>query len=152
MREHFSYRCKSISDHRHDELKSADVLEIFRQSYMDCTSPISLEQMSFTQQEGRVEATVTFARDGAHTTLTAAGNGSLDAVSNALKSFTGLSYKLKVYTEHSLQGSCSDSTAAAYIGLEGPDGSMSWGAGADTDIIRASVHALLAACNHLIRT
>ena len=79
-----------------------------------------------------------------------AGNGSLDAVSNALKEYTGSSYTLKVYTEHSLQQACSGSTAAAYVGIETPDGKMHWGAGTDTDITRAGIHALVSAFNNSI--
>ena len=72
-------------------------------------------------------------------------------MSNALKAFTGSQYKLRVYTEHSMQGQSSGSTAAAYIGLEAPDGQMYWGAGTDTDIIRASAHALLSAYDNMVR-
>ena len=77
------------------------------------------------------------------------GNGSLDAVSNALKAYTGASYTLKVYTEHSVQERSSGSTAAAYIGLESTNGTMFWGAGTDTDIIKASASALVGAFNNM---
>ena len=77
------------------------------------------------------------------------GNGSLDAVSNALKQYTGKDYTLKVYTEHSVQERNSGSTAAAYIGLEDAAGNMSWGAGTDTDIIKASIYALIGAYNNM---
>ena len=74
----------------------------------------------------------------------------MDAVSNALKSFTGDVYKLTVYTEHSMEGNCSGSTAAAYIGLEDSKGNVSWGAGTSTDIIRAGINALMSAYNNMI--
>ena len=150
MREDLSYRCKSVSDHDPRELKVADVLEIFKGHYFNCTSPIAITEMHFRQQSNGVHTTVTFAKNGEERTLNASGNGSLDAVSNALKAFTGESYKLKVYTEHSMHGQGSDSIAAAYIGIETADGTMSWGAGTNTDIIRASVEALLSAYNHII--
>lgn len=94
---------------------------------------------------------IVFARDGERTSVQTQGNGSLDAVSNALKSYTGTDYKLRVYTEHSMQGAGSGATAAAYIGLEDPQGQLHWGAGTDTDIIRASAHALLSAYDNMIR-
>ena len=74
----------------------------------------------------------------------------MDAISNALKSYTGGTYTLRVYTEHSLQSQNSGSTAAAYIGLETSKGEMFWGVGTDTDIIRSSAHALLSAYNSMI--
>lgn len=151
MREHFSYVCKGISDHDHCELKPHDVLAIFMDHYLNIHSPITISDMHFTRKSGSVEADVTFLRHGRETALHTSGNGSLDAVSNALKQYTGAVYQLKVYTEHSVQNKNSKSTAAAYIGIENESGVMSWGAGTDTDITRASIHALLSAYNNFIR-
>ncbi len=150
MREHFSYTCKSVSDHEHRELKSEDILAVFENKYLNRQAPISITNMRFIQQDDGVEAFVTFHRGRVKKTVDATGNGSLDAVSNALKSFTGDVYKLRVYTEHSMHGQCSGSTAAAYIGLEDSKGNMSWGAGTNTDIIRASINALMSAYNNMI--
>ena len=150
MREHFSYLCKHISDTEHKELKGNEVLDIFLSNYMDITRPISIANMNFVQKPDGVDAYVTFCAGGENTTIHTAGNGSLDAVSNALKRYTGATFKLKVYNEHSVQQQCSDSTAAAYIGLQAEDGSMSWGAGSHTDIIQASINALISAYNNMI--
>ena len=151
MREHLSYLCKSVSDREHRELKVSDVLEIFQSRYFNHTDPISLCDMRFLQQPDGVKGEIVFSRDGKRTSIQTQGNGSLDAVSNALKAYTGTSYQLRVYTEHSMQGQGSGSTAAAYIGLEASDGGMYWGAGTDTDIIRASAHALLSAYDNMVR-
>lgn len=151
MREHFSYACKNVSDHGHRELKTHDVLKVFTDNYLNLESPVSISNMSFVQKEGGVDAYVTFKKDGKKTTVHTQGNGSLDAVSNALKEYTDDTYVLKVYTEHSLEGKSSDATAAAYIGIEDKNGNMHWGAGTDTDIVRASIHALLSAYNNMIR-
>lgn len=151
MREHLSYQCKSVSDHDHRELKSEDVLAIFMDCYLNVHDPLTISDMHFTQKEGGVDAVVTFLRHGRQTTMHCSGNGSLDAISNALKEYTGRRYTLKVYTEHSVQERSSGSTAAAYIGLENESGSMSWGAGTDTDIIKASANALISAYNNMIR-
>ena len=150
MREHFSYLCKSVSDHDHRELKGDDVLAIFKEHYLDLKAPISIANMTFMQKDGGVDAYVTFEKGGEKNTMHTTGNGSLDAVSNALKAYTGSAYKLKVYTEHSVQEQCSDSTAAAYIGLEKENGTLCWGAGTDTDIIRAGINALISAYNNMI--
>ena len=107
--------------------------------------------MDFVQKNDTVEAYVTFERDGIKQTVHASGNGSLNAVSNALKAYTGDSYKLLVYTEHSMESRGSNSTAAAYLGIQSADGKMSWGVGVNTDIIRASANALLSAYNSSIR-
>ena len=151
MREHLSYQCKSVSDHDHRELKSEDVLAIFMDRYLNVHSPLAISDIHFTPGSGGVQAVVSFLRHGRQATVQSTGNGSLDAVSNALKAYTGARYTLKVYTEHSVQERSSGSTAAAYIGLESENGVMYWGAGTDTDIIRASAGALVSAFNNMIR-
>ena len=151
MREHFSYTCKNVSDHEHRELKSEDVLCIFQSHYLNVNAPITVSALRFTKQDGVVQADVTFCRDGVQTNMTATGNGSINAVSSALKAFTGTNCKVKEYTQHSLQGQDSGSTAAAYIGIAQADGTMFWGAGTDTDITRAGINALLSAYNNMIR-
>ncbi len=147
MREHLSYICKSVSDHEHRELKVADVLKVFEDNYFDYKSPLGITEFHFKQIKDGVETEVTF-NDGQ--TVAAQGNGSLDAVSNALKKHTGNKYRLSVYKEHSMQHG-SHSEAAAYIGIETESGEMYWGAGTHTDIIKASSHALLAAYNNMNR-
>ena len=149
MREHLSYQCKSVSDHDHRELKAEDVLAIFMDHYLNVNHPLAISSLHFTQNAKGVDAIVTFLRHGRETTVQSKGNGSLDAVSNALKAYSGADYTLKVYTEHSVQERSSGSTAAAYIGLEAPDGTMYWGAGTDTDIIKASAGALIGAYNNM---
>ncbi len=151
MREHLSYLCKSVSDHGHCELKVSDVLEIFKSHYFDHKNPVSIANMNFTQNPEGVDAYISFLKDGNKTTCHTTGNGSLDAVSNALQEYTGSDFKLEVYTEHSMQGQGSGSIAAAYIGLQDGEGKMSWGVGTDTDIIKASIYALMAAYNNMIR-
>ena len=150
MREHFSYLCKDVSDHEHRELKNTDVLHIFKTHYLDIKTPVSISNMSFTQLADGVETYVSFQQDGKKSTVHTSGNGTLDAVSNALKEYTGKDYKLKIYTQHSLQQQDSESTAAAYIGIES-DGVMYFGAGTDTDIIRASINALISAYNNMTK-
>ena len=151
MREHFSYTCKHVSDREHRELKSEDVLEIFQSHYLNVTAPISIVELLLKKQNGVVEADVTFLRGGVQTSMKSTGNGSINAVSSALKAFTGTSCKVKEYSQHSLQGQDSGSTAAAYIGIAQSDGTMYWGAGTDTDITRAGINALLSAYNNMIR-
>lgn len=150
MRENFSYLCKGISDREHRELKTDEVLKIFEENYFLHTFNIGIADYHFTRENKAVKVDVTFSKDGEETHVLAEGNGSLNAVSNALKAYTGKQYTLQVYTEHSLQGQGSQSVAAAYIGIEAADGKMFWGAGTDVDIIKASTDALLSAFNNMI--
>lgn len=151
MREHLSYLCKGISDHEHKELKVSEVLDIFKDHYFDYKNPVSVENFQFKQDGNEVIADITLKNGEETSSLTVSGNGSIDALSNALKKFTGNDYMLKVYTEHSMQDQNSKSVAAAYIGLEAPSGEIYWGVGTHTDIIRAGAHALLSAYNNYVK-
>ena len=145
MREHFSYLCKSISDHEHKELKPHEILDIFAENYLNLQSGISVTDFDFMRENDVVKITITFMRDGVETELEAEGNGTLNAINNALTEYTGEKYSLQVFTQHSMQGEGSRSVAASYIGLERDNGDMYWGAGTDTDVITASTKALLSA-------
>ena len=74
-------------------------------------------------------------------------NGRLDAVANAIQTATGMDFHLEQYSEHSLDGG-STSRAASYVGLIWGDGTATWGAGTDTDIIVAGIRALVSAINN----
>lgn len=152
MREDLSYRCKGLSDVQHRELKVADVLKVFTDSYFTSTAPIAVSDLEFTQHQDEVTVSLSFERNGSSAALTAFGNGPLDAVSNALKRFTGDEYQLSFYSEHSMEGEGSRSIAAAYIGITASNGKVYWGAGTDTDIIKASTNALLSAYNNSLNT
>ncbi len=150
MREHLSYNCKDISDREHRELMVNDVLSIFKDKYFNRDKYVSFKNIHLVKNDEGYKADMIICRDGEERLIYTHGNGSLDAISNALKEFTGSEYKLAVYTEHSMQGSGSKSEAVAYIGIEAPDGGMFWGAGTDTDIIRASAYALFNAYNNML--
>ena len=92
-------------------------------------------------------AEVTIQCGDKRTIVDANGNGRLDAVSNTIKQFFGISYELTVYEEHALSNG-SSSKAMAYVGIT-CNGKMYWGAGMDEDIIKASIHALVVAVNKL---
>ncbi|MBQ2945491.1 MAG: 2-isopropylmalate synthase [Clostridia bacterium] len=151
MREHFSYICKSVSDHEHKELKPDEVFELFTQSYLNICSEIQVTDFDFMRENDTVKINITFMRDGEETELEAEGNGSLNAINNALKAYTGKEYTLEVFTQHSLQGRGSQSVAASYIGLMTQNGKMYWGAGTDTDVIKASTNALLSAFHNMLK-
>ena len=151
MREHLSYLCKSVSDHEHKELKVAEVYEIFQKEYLNVPCEITITDFDFMRENDTVRINITFLQNGEETELEAEGNGSLGAVNNALKAYTGEKYTLEVFTQHSMQGQGAQSVAASYIGLERENGEMFWGAGTDTDVLKASTKALLSAFHNMTK-
>ena len=153
MREHFSYICKSISERERKELKNEEVFTIFSEAYLNVSGGISVSGFNFIRENDSVEVNITFYSDGVKTTVKAEGNGSLNAVNNALKAYTGEKYILEVFSQHSMQGQGSESVAASYIGLvREKNGEIFWGVGTDTDVIKASTNALLNAFHNMTKS
>lgn len=148
MREDVGYAVKHVSDVEHKELSPQKIYEVFRTKYFLYQEYFNVKACHYQQIQG-IRAEVTLACDGKEDIVIASGNGRLDAVSNALKQYFNIEYKLQVYEEHALsQGSASQ--AASYIGIEDTEGRMYWGVGFDGDIVKASIHALSVAVNHLL--
>ena len=149
MREDFGYCVKGVSDHKHKELMPDEIYQIFQQEYVNAEEPYKLVDFALRKEQNGIRSgEVIMVVDGQEKTFKAKGNGRLDAVSNALQENLGVSYKDLVYSEHALEiGQAS--RAMAYIGITGEDGRTSWGAGMDTDIITASILALVSAINRM---
>lgn len=146
MREEVGYAVKQVSDEEHKELSPQWVYDIFEQNYIQRMPYFTVESCHFKQNDGiMAETEILFG--GKKTVVDANGNGRLDAVSNTLKQFFGISYELSTYEEHALSHG-SSSKAIAYVGIT-CGGKSYWGVGMDEDIITASVHALVVAVNKL---
>ena len=150
MREAMGYAAKDLSDHLHKELLPEEIFDLFKSKFENITEPYSIHGVHFRQlQGGGIEAEVNSIHGGEACIKTyAEGNGRLNAVSNAIKKAYNLKFDLVTYQEHALTQS-SSSRAIAYVGLRGEDGKLSWGAGLDPDIIRASIDALVTAINNM---
>lgn len=146
MREEVGYLMKHVSDEEHKELSPQWVYEIFEDNYINPTPYFQISECHFKQVDGiMAEATITCGDKS--TIVDANGNGRLDAVSNTIKQFFGISYQLSTYEEHALtQGS--SSKAIAYVSIT-CQGDVFWGVGIDEDIISASIHALCVCVNKL---
>ena len=147
MREAMGYTAKAVSDHTQKELKPEEIFELFKKTFENVKSPLDITEVHFQQKDGGITTQVTSEFNGRFITTEAAGNGRLNAVSNALKKAYDFQYDLVTYQEHALEQS-SSSKAIAYVGIRKPDGSLAWGAGVDPDIIRASIDALVTAINN----
>ena len=148
MREHVGYLVKSVSDHKHKELLPDEVYEIFKTHYVDIIAPLNLTAVHFVQHNG-IEATIDLDYRGETASATNNGNGRLDAVSNAVRSYMGLNYIINSYTEHALEVG-SSSKAVSYVEIIGGSGKSYWGTGIDTDIITSSIKAFVSAVNNML--
>ncbi len=153
MHPDFGAVIQRVTDREGRELKADEIFKEFEDFYINVHAPFDLhsfqvmkrhsdkqEKRSFAEVEATVEV------EGREQQIRASGNGPLDAFSNALKAQITGDWTLRSYHEHAIKtGSYAE--AIAYIEIERLDGRRFWGAGVDTDIIIASVKALLSSLN-----
>lgn len=147
MREEVGYLVKGVSDMKHQELAPGEIYQIFEDHYVCPRSVFHIADYSFKQAEDGIAAQVTIEQNKERRVIETTGNGRLDAVSNAIKLYFGITYELNVYEEHAVSRG-SSSKAAAYVGIMN-QGNMFWGVGIDEDIMASSIEALVSAANKL---
>ncbi|UJF35676.1 2-isopropylmalate synthase [Paenibacillus hexagrammi] len=149
MRENFGYCVKNVSDQQQKELMPEEIHDIFMKEYVNINQPVELVKYRFTDNED-YQTIVTIRSGNELKEIEGAGNGRLDAISNALQSNLGLNYSDLVYKEHALETG-SKSQAVSYIGITAANGRVYWGCGIDVDIMNSSVKALFSAVNQMSR-
>lgn len=78
--------------------------------------------------------------------LSGKGNGPIDAFIRSLRDNGVIDVCVLDQMEHTLDEG-SESKAIGYIKLQFPDGVIRWGAGVDSNVLTASIHAVLSAIN-----
>jgi len=150
MKEEVGYLMKGVSDRKHSELSPSDIYQIFEDNYIEQREIFNIPECHFKQTPEGIIAEVTIEQNKERRVIETAGNGRLDAVSNAIKLFFGVSYELSVYEENAISKG-SSSKAAAYVGIM-KDGKLYWGVGIDEDIIKSSIAALVSAGNKMAQS
>jgi 2-isopropylmalate synthase len=93
-----------------------------------------------------VEATI---RDkGEEMDIKGSGNGPIDGFVDALSRHLGITLSVRDYSEHSIQHG-SNAAAICYMEMEHPGGVM-FGAGINTNIVAASLEAVVSAANRIL--
>ncbi len=144
MRDEVRILVKTASDIGHKELAPNEIYQIFTDTYIDPRPIFDIPECHFKQING-ITAEVTIACGKEKKVVAASGNGRLDAVSNALKAYFGMEYRLTEYEERAISTG-SASKAAAFVGILCGE-KVFWGVGIDEDIIKSSVAALVVAAN-----
>jgi 2-isopropylmalate synthase len=148
MKEEMGYTAKSVSDHTHSELRAEQLYTIFEENFVLNRNVFDIIECHFKQING-IEATAKFFQNKKETEVTSCGNGRLDAISNAIKKYFGIEFKLMGYEQHALTES-SRAKAISYLGVQNENGKIFWGAGIDDDIIKSSYKALVSAVNNML--
>jgi 2-isopropylmalate synthase len=146
----FSRVVQEAADTSGKELMSQELWALFEQEYLAATGPIGYRSHQLaTSGDGadRERITLQIQDEGSAITLHGNGTGPIDAAVRALN----LPIDVVGYHEHAC-GSGSDAVAVAYVEISTGPGSVMFGVGRHSNIITASLLALVSGVNRAFRT
>jgi 2-isopropylmalate synthase len=148
----FSKDIQAITDAEGKELSSKRIYDRFLELYVDQPGArlkfVDHHTYPDTTHKGRriVEAIIT--DGGREVTITGSGTGPIDGFVDALSRHTGVALSVLDYSEHSMQRG-SNAAAISYMEVEHPGGKL-FGAGINTNIVAASLDAVVSAANRIL--
>lgn len=138
-----------LADATGRELTPKEIHAAFQREYLERTTPLALEQFKTTERDSSVKCDAKLTLDGKKLTLTASGNGPIDAFVRALATTPLPKFEVLSYAEHSL-GKGAEARAVSYIQVKTERGATLFGAGIDTNIELASIKAIVSALNRAL--
>jgi 2-isopropylmalate synthase len=129
------------------EVTAAELKDMFWREYIEREQPWKLGTFRTYSENGQVNCQGTLFRNQFQFVINGNGNGPLAALVDGICKHTDVPhFEIANYSEHALS-SGESAAAIAYIQIKRADGKTRWGAGVDTNIELASVHAVLSALN-----
>jgi len=143
----FSGVVQKYAESSETEVEGSRIVQLFEQHYLGQRSPYELTGYQVTREndEDRLKATL---RDAGKTAvLQGKGSGVVGAFVAALEQHTGKRLVLVEYSEHTLSSSAgAGADAVTYVQIN-VDGNRYCGVGRSSDIVEASLRAILSAVN-----
>jgi 2-isopropylmalate synthase len=148
----FSHDIQEITDAEGKEVPAQRIYERFREVYVDQpTARLKfLDHQTFpdTESKGRRVVEATIEDGGREVKIEGRGTGPIDGFVDALSRHIGVPLSVIDYSEHSLQQG-SNASAICYMEVEHPGGRL-FGAGINTNIVAASLEAVVSAANRIL--
>ena len=148
----FSKDIQAITDAEGKELSSKRIYERFREVYVDQPNGrlkfLDHQIYPDTAVKGRRIVEATILDRGSELVIKGGGNGPIDGFVDALSNHLGTGLAVRDYSEHSIQHG-SNAAAICYMEMEHPGGVM-FGAGINTNIVAASLEAVVSAANRIL--
>jgi 2-isopropylmalate synthase len=142
-----------ITDEEGKELPSKKIYDRFIERYVDQTDA----RLKFvdhhtypagTDQKGIRVVAAEITDNGEIKRIEGKGTGPIDGFVNALSTYLGIDLSVQDYSEHSLQHG-SNAAAIAYVEMAHKGGKL-FGAGINTNIVTASLEAIVSAANRVL--
>ena len=150
----FSGVVQQHTDRHGGEMSAVDIWELFSATYLTTTQPLCYVEHHLFEHANAQGIYLTVEMAGTTHRLTGAGNGPIDATIQALASL-GVALQVRSYEERSMSSSRigGDAQACAFMETMVPTaGYECYGVGIDTNIVTASIKALLSSANRLQST
>jgi 2-isopropylmalate synthase len=152
----FSQDIQNITDSEGREVPAARIHDRFQEVYVEQpgarlkfvdhhTFPDTARD---TAQKGRRILEAVIVDNGREITITGTGTGPVDGFVDALSRHIGVDMSVLDYSEHSLQRG-SNAAAVSYMEIEHPGGRV-FGVGINTNIVAASLEAVVSAANRVL--
>jgi 2-isopropylmalate synthase len=139
----FSRTIQHITEDSGTEISPAQMWEAFRNEYLPEEVGIALMSHEVRSSDSRLSlVTAHLIVDGRDVEVMGTGNGPIEAFVTALNSALGTDLDVVDYAEHAL-GAGKAATAVAYVETRGGDGQVRWGVGMDSNIMTASLRAVV---------
>jgi 2-isopropylmalate synthase len=141
-------------DQHGGEMSAAAIWELFSATYIDSVNPVRYREHHLFEHAGGKGQGIRLAvdLDGTPQVLTGTGNGPIDAAVNAFQS-AGIDIQVRSYEERAMSASGEGANARACAFIEvapaTAGGSEFYGAGVDTNIVTASLRAVITGINRL---
>ncbi|HLR84632.1 MAG TPA: 2-isopropylmalate synthase [Nocardioidaceae bacterium] len=140
----FSRAVQGLTEGEAGEISPEAMWAAFSKEYLEHTTPYALHEVRIQQSGDRDEVVADVSVGDEVRPMKGEGNGPIAAFVDALAS-SGVEVRVLDYSEHALSAG-DDANAAAYVECEVGD-EIVWGVGMDSNIMKASLHAVMSALN-----
>ena len=116
MHPEFGVMIKQKSDETGRELSPDEIMDVFRENYLNATGPYKLVDYRIESRSESVTISARIYKNNELLEISGKGNGPISAFFDALKGASASKYRFEAYSEHALS-SGADAEAVAYIQL-----------------------------------
>ena len=147
----FSQVVQDIADRSGKEISAQTIWQAFNDEYLGLKTPyefVSYQTSADAHASEMRNLTARLKDNGKEVVIEGKGNGPIDAYMDAIHKHTGIELKVVDYREHSV-GLGNDASAVAYLETRLPDGRTVHGVGMNSNIVKASLMAIVSATNRV---
>ncbi len=144
----FTRVIQQITDATGKEITGQQIWNEFQTHYLTVSKPYELVSFSTAQNvqgADRAKVNASIRIDGEERSLDGEGGGTVEAFASAVNEALGLDVRVLDYHEHAI-GTGTDAKAVCYMELQ-VDGRELWGVGIHSDIVTASLRAIISGVN-----